>query len=172
MSRLYPAGALAQGVLASADTTSPGIATLRWSTHGYTSSPSDDPTNAHYEARVLGDVVFEHAIPLGAGVLGRAALGFGEIALWDGDGKLSSLMDTYAIDGRALRLKIADGTGAQIGSWPAMAAFSTVFAGRLPVGGATRRPHGCGCATRLRGSTCRYRSSSTAGQAGSTGRCS
>jgi hypothetical protein len=129
MSGLFVSGGMPHGTLPAQDATVTTIATLRWSSHGYTSSPSCVPPNAHYDARIVGEINFEQAISIGGGLVGRAAIGFGEIAIEDGDGALSSLLSGYAIDGRALRLRVADGTGARIGAWPAMAAFSTVFAG-------------------------------------------
>jgi hypothetical protein len=129
VSGLFVAGGMAHGVLPEEAATLTTIATLRWSSHGYTSSPSCVPPNTHYDARIVGEINFEQAITIGGGLIGRAAVGFGEVAIEDGDGALSSLLSGYAIDGRALRLRVGDGTGARIGAWPAMASFSTVFAG-------------------------------------------
>lgn len=129
MSGLIGAGLLPHGEIPSSAKTLTTIATLRFSTHGYTSSPSDSPANTHFEARLLGDVNFEQSISLGGGSLGRAALGFGEVALHDGDGSLFTTLSGYALDGRALRIKVANGNGSRIGNWPALSSFSTVFAG-------------------------------------------
>lgn len=129
MSGLIGAGLLPHGEIPSSAKTVTTIATLRFSSHGYTTSPSDSPANTHFEARLLGDVNFEQSISIGGGSLGRAALGFGEIALHDGDGSLFTTLQGYAVDGRALRIKVANGNGARIGNWPAIAGFSTVFAG-------------------------------------------
>lgn len=129
MSGLYVHGDAPHGDLPAADATPAGLVTLRWSTHGYTTAPSDTPANTHYDGRLVGDVQFEQAITIGRGFVGRAALGFGELALWDADGDLASLLDAYAIDGRALRIKVADASGARIGAWPASASLATVFNG-------------------------------------------
>lgn len=129
MSGLVAHGELVHGDLPVAARTPASISTLRWSSHGYTTSPSDSPASTHMDGIVIGDVVFEQAISVGSLLLGRAAIGFGEVALWDGGGELASLLDAYAIDGRALRIKVADGVNARIGAWPAFASFATVFAG-------------------------------------------
>jgi hypothetical protein len=129
MSGLFSAGTLQHGEIPATAKTPTTIATLRFSSHGYTSRPGDTPANTHFDARILGDVNFEQSITLAGGSLGRAALGFGEVALHDGDGALFTTLSGYAVDGRALRIRVADGKGARIGAWPAIASFSTVFAG-------------------------------------------
>lgn len=129
MTGLNPSGYLPHGDLPASAKTPASISTLRWSSHGYTSAPSDSPANTHYDGKLAGEVRFEQGISIGAGLLGRAALGFGEISLWDGDGTLASLLNSYAIDGRDVRLKVASGKGARIGAWPATASFSTIFRG-------------------------------------------
>lgn len=129
MSGLFPSGGLAHGELPASAITPASLATLRWSSHGYTSSAADSPAHTHYDARVLGEVQLEQSLSMGRGLVGRAALGFGEVALWDGDGQLASLLTSYAIDGRALRLKVGDATGARIGAWPALSTFTTAFVG-------------------------------------------
>lgn len=129
MSGLYVHGDAPHGVLPASAVTPAGLVTLRWSTHGYTTAPSDTPASTHYDARLVGDVQFEQAVGIGRGFVGRAALGFGELALWDGDGELASLLDAYAIDGRELRLLVADATGKGIGNWPASASLSVIFGG-------------------------------------------
>jgi hypothetical protein len=128
MTGFGPHGTLPHGVLPDSAAVVTTTATLRYSTHGYTSKPTDTPANIGFDPRIVDGPVFEQSVPL-IGTAGRAALGFGDIALWNGDYALTPLLDQYAIDGRSVTLLAGDGTRAYIGTWPAVSTFSTLFAG-------------------------------------------
>lgn len=103
-----------------------GTTTLRYSTDGFTSSPTDQVPSQHWEARL-------EAIRLDAEVGGEQLRGpvrvLSEVELANGDGALDGLTNNYALDGRPCTLLMGDP------SWPRLAAaqpyYIPVFQGEI-----------------------------------------
>lgn len=87
------------------DTVSPAVTrTIRFSSDGYTTEPTDTPANTFYEPRLKIPANYQRSLFGGDGTTsGAASSGFGEIVLAAVDGGLDYLRD-YALDGRALTL--------------------------------------------------------------------
>lgn len=101
--------------------TAGGAMTLRWSTHGYTTTSADTPASTYYDGRMLGDFTVDRAI-VGRDGIGGLSRVFAEVVLTNADGGLDALLRDYAIDGRAVRLLVGDVDAAY-------STFGTVFAG-------------------------------------------
>lgn len=77
--------------------------TLRYSTAGFMTSPTDTPANAHYPARVQSPGVLRQELP--QGFFGVASVSYGEIVLDNSDGALSELV-SYGLDAAEVRVKV------------------------------------------------------------------
>lgn len=116
-------GEFALGELGS-DIQAISLTTLRFSSHGMTTGPSETPASTYYPARV-------EAVRLDARVtsplISGAATVFAEIDLINTDGSLDGLLEAYAVDGRTCNILLGDP------SWPrtagALPYFFTLFEG-------------------------------------------
>lgn len=77
--------------------------TLRYSTGGYNTLPTDTPSNAYYEDRISDPGKFEQALFSSGRTMGEASISYGDIRLSNADGGLDHLLG-YAFDGRSFRL--------------------------------------------------------------------
>ncbi len=107
----------------------PGVSTLRFSSHGYTSHASDTPARTWHDGRIAADPAIERSIAGRTGMAGLARAS-AQVALVNTDGGLDTLMRDYALDGRRARLLLGDPDGP-------LADFGVVFTGVVesaPVG--------------------------------------
>lgn len=77
--------------------------TLRLSTHGYTSRPSDTPANTHYAELVADPGSFRRDLFGQGRTRGLSEVDFGQIVLNNADGDLDAWRD-YAMTGREVRV--------------------------------------------------------------------
>lgn len=77
--------------------------TLRYSTGGYNTSPTDTPANAHYDDRISDPGKFSQSLFSDGRTLGEASVDYGDIRLSNADGGLDHLLG-YAFDGRPFRI--------------------------------------------------------------------
>lgn len=91
-----------------------GVATgtLRYSSHGYTSRPTDTPPNTIYEHRIDGIGAFAVHLFGSGRTMGDASVEMSDLTLDNLDNALSAYMD-YGFDGRAVTLRrLSDPAGA------------------------------------------------------------
>lgn len=79
------------------------VVDLYYSTHGFTSEPSDTPANQHYAERLSSGYRFTRSLFQSGKLSGRTIPGAGEIRLINQDGGLDALQD-YAWGGRRMRV--------------------------------------------------------------------
>lgn len=89
-----------------------GLATLYFSSHGFTSKAADTPASKFYPGRIKRDIYVERRIIGRSGIAGLAKVA-GRVVLSNADGGLDTLLSTYAIDGRAARLLLGRPTDAR-----------------------------------------------------------
>lgn len=82
---------------------SSGIATLYFSTHGFTSKSTDTPASRYYDASLSERVEVERRIYGRDGVAGLARVEARALII-NANGELDDLLERYALDGRAARL--------------------------------------------------------------------
>lgn len=99
--------------------------TLRFSTHGYMTAPTDSPPNTAYPARVLSPGLLRQELP--EGLFGVASVSYGEIVLDNSDGALSEITQ-YGFGGAPVRVKWYD---AAVTGTPAISSLLTAAADRL-----------------------------------------
>ncbi len=75
----------------------------RFATHGYTTRPSDDPPNVHFESRVADPGNYQRSVFEQGRTSGPSSIGYGLIELVNADGGLDR-MANYAVDGRRLTI--------------------------------------------------------------------
>lgn len=111
--------------VAAYDTVGASAVTLYYATHGFTTGPSDTPAHTPVDG-VVSQVlnVARHAFAPGA-TAGRSVVGFGDLRLQNGDGRLDALTTQYAVDGRTLTIR----RGTLGAAYPS--AFDTVFVGTM-----------------------------------------
>lgn len=101
------------------------LSTLRVSSGGYTTSPTDTPASTHYAPRIE-NVRVDARVP--GSLFSGAGETFAEIELNNGDGYFDGLLESYAIDGRTARILVGDATWPRAGSMPY---FMPVFTGTV-----------------------------------------
>ncbi|HEV7371478.1 hypothetical protein [Arenibaculum sp.] len=99
------AAALAAGTSPSAGGLSATTA-LHFSDAGFTSRPTDEPADTHYEGRATVPLTIDRAIPLTPENDRRIALGLGEIDIENGDGVYDDLPRRLAVDGRPIEVHL------------------------------------------------------------------
>lgn len=105
-------------ILVEADCYSGGSEITRYfSTHGYTTRPTDTPANTAYPALIVGGVQFTESLDLD----GRAGLSFGSIELANDNGELDAWLDDVFVN-RSIKVYIGDV------QWP-RADFQLIFDG-------------------------------------------
>ena len=82
--------------------------TLYYSTHGFTSAPSDTPSNVHFEGRVKSALNVSRNMYSPGKIGGRSIPSFGTIKLNNVDGALDFLQG-YSINGRNIKVKVGNG---------------------------------------------------------------
>lgn len=90
-------------VLKPYDVAGAALTTLYYSSHGFTSEPSDTPANQHYESRIKSVIEFTRSVYSQGRLSGRSIPGYGKIVLNNEDGGLDVLA-TYAWGGRQAQL--------------------------------------------------------------------
>lgn len=85
----------------------PGTVTLRYSTNGYTSGPSESPANTHWDNRIIQGGNFQRTMFENEQTFGRTQLGFGELVLANFDGGLDAMLN-YSFGGRQVIIRLAD----------------------------------------------------------------
>lgn len=78
--------------------------TLYYSSHGFTSSPIDDPANTYYDARIKQGPTYQRSLYQQGKLSGRSIPSVGSITLVNDDGELDNLSTAYAWGGRRARL--------------------------------------------------------------------
>lgn len=81
---------------------------LFYSTHGFSTTPSDTPSNIHYEGRVKSALNVSKNMYSPGKIGGRSIPSFGTIKLNNTDGALDFLQN-YSINGRDIKVKIGKG---------------------------------------------------------------
>lgn len=94
----------------------PGSVTLRYSTHGYTSGPSESPANTHWDNRIIQGGNFQRTMFESEQTFGRTQLGFGELVLANFDGGLDALLN-YSFGGRQIIIRLADVQPGVVPTW-------------------------------------------------------
>ena len=81
----------------------PGVVTLRYGTHGYTTQPGDTPANAHFAPRIVQPGNYERNVWARGTTGGDVTVNVGEVVLVNPDGELDGLLD-LGFDGRSIRI--------------------------------------------------------------------
>lgn len=84
----------------------PQAVVFRYSDHGYTSNAADSPASTHWEARALAPLIASRGIPAPAIYAGLAANARNEVSLANQDGLLDTIASDYAMDNRAIDIRI------------------------------------------------------------------
>ncbi|MBI2313588.1 MAG: hypothetical protein HYU77_13895 [Betaproteobacteria bacterium] len=105
-----------------------GATTLRYSTHGFTTRPSETPAHAWYAPRIQQPANMRRDIFSEGRTSGESRVGYGELVLANADGGLDGLID-YGFDGRAATILLGEDTAA----YPS--GFVTVLKGTLEQAG-------------------------------------
>ena len=98
------------------DATIPGTRTLRYSTHGYVSGPTETPANTYWDNRIIQGGNFQRTMFQDQQTFGRTQLGFGELVLANFDGGLDALLD-YIFGGRQIIIRLADVNPGVVPTW-------------------------------------------------------
>ena len=88
-----------------------GLTTLRFSTHGYSTHATDNPSRAWYEGRLSEKPVVDRRITSSSQIGGLSTV-FAEAQLINADGALDTLTSNYALDGRPARILFGRATDA------------------------------------------------------------
>lgn len=111
--------------LRTADVGLTGITTFRFSDGKFVTTASDDPAHTAYDPCITQPLEFTRALPAGQGspaAFGGIAEATGEVRLANADGHLDTFLQSFAIDGRRVRVKVGR-RGA------ALSEFQTIFDG-------------------------------------------
>lgn len=82
--------------------------TLYYSTHGFTTDPSDTPSNVHYEGRVKSALSISRNMYSPGKIGGRSVPSFGTVKLNNVDGHLDFLHN-HSLNGRNIKVKMGNG---------------------------------------------------------------
>lgn len=93
------------------------IVQFRASSAGYATGPGDDPPNAVWPARILGDIEISQTAFDTLGIGGRIGLTLSDIRLWDADEQLLGMVAHGIADGRAAAVRAAPVTDTQAGDF-------------------------------------------------------
>jgi len=85
------------------------VESLYYSTDGFTSNPSDTPSNRHFDSRVKSALSMSRNMYSPGKIGGRSVPSFGTIKLTNTDGALDFLQ-SYSLNGRDIKVKVGDGT--------------------------------------------------------------
>lgn len=78
--------------------------TLRFSSSGYTTKPTDTPPNTYFDERIIDPGYFETNLFADGRTLGRSDISAGEVILANVDGELDDFL-SYGFDGRRITIK-------------------------------------------------------------------
>jgi hypothetical protein len=95
------------------------VVQFRASSAGYATGPADDPPNAVWPARILGDIEISQTAFDTLGIGGRIGLTLGDIRLWDGDEQMAGMVAGGIADGRAASVRAVPVTNIQAGDFGA-----------------------------------------------------
>jgi hypothetical protein len=84
-----------------------GIRTLRYSTVGFATRPTESPPDTHYDERLLQPAVLRREMFSAGATQGRSRVGYGDLVLANGDGALDALVG-YGFDGRPITIRRGD----------------------------------------------------------------
>lgn len=98
--------------------------TLRYSSSGYNTKPTDSPSSTHYLGRVISPGNFQRSLFGQGRTYGEAGAGYGVVELNNVDGGLDALID-YGFAGRQIRVKTVEDTTA------ALSTATTIFSGTV-----------------------------------------
>lgn len=98
------------------DSTIPGAVTLRYSTHGYVSGPSESPANTYWDNRIIQGGNFQRTMFSDQQTFGSTQLGYGELVLANFDGGLDGLLG-YDFGGRQIIIRLADVQPGVVPTW-------------------------------------------------------
>lgn len=85
------------------DTVAGAVVVERFATRGYTTRPTDDPANVHFEGRVSDPGNYQRSVFEQGRTSGPSSIGYGLIELVNADGGLDR-MANFAVDGRRLTI--------------------------------------------------------------------
>jgi hypothetical protein len=98
------------------DTATPGELTLRYSTHGYVSGPTESPANTYWDNRIIQGGNFQRTMFQNQQTFGQTQLGYGELVLANFDGGLDALLN-YSFGGRRIVIRLADVDAGAVPTW-------------------------------------------------------
>lgn len=87
------------------DPSIPGVKTLRFSTQGYVTKPTDTPANTYYDGRIQQAANMQRSCFDRATTFGRGQISYGDMVLLNQDGGLDGLLD-YSFIGRPITIKL------------------------------------------------------------------
>lgn len=85
---------------------SPQAVVFRYSDHGYASNASDSPASTHWPARALAPLIMARQIPSPAIYAGFSTNTRNDSVLANQDGEMDAILSDYAIDNRAIDIRI------------------------------------------------------------------
>ena len=94
----------------------PGSRTLRFSTNGYVSGPSESPANTYYDNRIVQAGNFQRTMFASGQTFGSTRLGYGELVLANVDGGLDAMAE-YAYAGQSITIKLGDVQPGVVTTW-------------------------------------------------------
>lgn len=98
------------------DVSIPGTVTLRYSTHGYVSGPTETPANTYWDNRIIQGGNFQRTMFQDQQTFGQTQLGYGELVLANYDGGLDGLL-SYSFGGRQIIIRLADVVAGVVPTW-------------------------------------------------------
>lgn len=112
--------------IAQAGPSGDGLVTIRASDRGWIGEPSDSTwPNTIYEPRLAVPLALEREIPILPETERRGSVSYGAIEIVNADGGLDDYVNSYAVNGRAVRILLGPGPAAD-GTPADYAAFSTI----------------------------------------------
>lgn len=106
------------------ETVTPALQTLRYSDVGYISKPSDSVPNTLFEGAVSSGLRMTRTTPVSPDAARRVNVEVGDFSITNVDGALDYAVQTYAVDGRAVTVKLGlDSYGYD--------SFVPIFTGRI-----------------------------------------